>query len=187
LGEPFLHINGRPRVSRRGGYCSRRSGCASSLDAFHLPPIMLTQALSFHASTEAEEARSLGVPYTGVFPVVEPPSATGICSVYVAIFQACPCFASGTLEVAGGASPPSAPPVGFYYDAAPHASLSNTTTCCGWLLWLYEKKLRLAPVLAHNEVTAASGFPRRHPLGRWVNRVNLPSLLTARASTEEAS
>ena len=36
------------------------------------------------------------MPYTGVFPAVEPPSAAGICSVYVTIFQACPCFASGT-------------------------------------------------------------------------------------------
>ena len=34
-----------PEGISEGGYCSRRSGYASSLDAFHLPPILLTQAL----------------------------------------------------------------------------------------------------------------------------------------------
>ena len=67
----------------------------------------------FPGSTESEEARSLGVSYTGVFPAVEPPSAAGICNLFVAIFETCLVFASGTLEDAAGASPPSAPAAGL--------------------------------------------------------------------------
>jgi hypothetical protein len=67
----------------------------------------------FPGSTESEEARSLGVSYTGFFPAVEPPSAAGISNLFVSIFEPCLVFSSGTLEDAAGASPPSAPAAGL--------------------------------------------------------------------------
>lgn len=55
-----------------GGDTARGVVVAHRTDALHLPPILLAQAL-LRTRTEAGGAGSLGVPYTGVPPAVEPP------------------------------------------------------------------------------------------------------------------
>jgi hypothetical protein len=108
LGEPFLHILGA-RGYLGGGDTARGVVVMHHLWMLSTSLLYCSPKL-FSRSVEFEEARSFGVPYTGVFPAVEPPSAAGICNLFVAISsETCSSFASGTLEVAGGASPPSAP------------------------------------------------------------------------------
>ena len=108
MGEPFLHILGA-RGYLGGGDTARGVVVMHHLWMLSTSLLYCSPKL-FSRSVEFEEARSFGVPYTGVFPAVEPPSAAGICNLFVAISsETCSSFASGTLEVAGGASPPSAP------------------------------------------------------------------------------
>jgi hypothetical protein len=113
LGEPFLHVLGA-RGYLGGGDTARGVVVMHHLWMLSTSLLYCSPKL-FSRSVESEEARSFGVPYTEFFPAVEPPSAAGICNLFVAISsEICSSFASGTLEVAGGASPPSAPSA-FYF------------------------------------------------------------------------
>ena len=96
MGEPFLHILGA-RGYLGGGDTARGVVVMHHLWMLSTSLLYCSPKL-FSRSVESEEARSFGVPYIGFFPAVEPPSAAGICNLFVAISsETCSSFASGTL------------------------------------------------------------------------------------------